>query len=223
MSYCAFANGVIKTILIYLLLTSNLSLLSTAYVPRRKTTVDDQEVEFQTSMTVWYVFECYEEKLMGWQKNRSRSLHWNFYDWEKLTYQRREGSSGKVPNQLQVVDIRRNQSNSDSRWRGPLNFQRRPFKLNDQRCICAFVCWSLSAFSFPYLRRPTVNVFDVADSIVVHRPPQEEQSTPRSDGGKRRKRFISSTDETNIINKINSLRSSVGASNMNYLVWSFNE
>ena len=87
-------------------------------------------------------------------------------------------------------------------------------------CFCMLVIVSV----FISISSATdLNVFDVADSIVVHRPTQEEQSTPRSDGGKRRKRSISSTDETNIINKINSLRSSVGASNMNYLVGSSNE
>src|SRR6218665_1131779 len=63
--------------------------------------------------------------------------------------------------------------------------------------------------------------FDVVNSIAVHPTPQEDQTTPKSDEGLRRKRWLSSlssTDSTNIINKINSLRASVGASNMNYLV-----
>lgn len=60
--------------------------------------------------------------------------------------------------------------------------------------------------------------FDVVKSIAVHPTPEEEQTTPKSDEGLRRKRWISSTDSTKIIDKINSLRASVGASNMNYLV-----
>ena len=60
--------------------------------------------------------------------------------------------------------------------------------------------------------------FDAVNPIVIHPTPTEDQTTPMSDEGVRRKRWLSSTDRTKIINKINSLRGSVGASNMNYLV-----
>jgi len=64
------------------------------------------------------------------------------------------------------------------------------------------------------------DILDVMEPVVVHPRFHGEQSTPASSEGKRRKRSISSTDQTNIIDTINSLRSSVGASDMNYLTYS---
>lgn len=63
-----------------------------------------------------------------------------------------------------------------------------------------------------------VNNLHVIKEVEVHLRIQGERSTPKSDEGNRRKRLISFFDEEEITDTINSLRASVGASNLNYLV-----
>lgn len=75
-----------------------------------------------------------------------------------------------------------------------------------------------SAFSF-ISSETKIDKTVFIDLTVVRPRHHGQQSTPKNDEGKREKRSVSVTEQSVVTDTINSLRSSVGASDMNYLVW----